>query len=111
MKKDSLGRVGTLVTGLTGSSRPTPTPAGLSPRGVEPRRRSNVRYRPMDGRDRGQRAPSPKTRRGAVEPAAQMRAFVAAIAVGTVRAIRHGFLRGQTSKKGNLTRYTPYLAR
>ena len=40
-----------------------------------------------------------------------MRAFVAALAVGTVGAIRHGFLRRQASKKGNLTRYTPYLAR
>jgi len=43
--------------------------ARLGPRGVEPWWRSNVRYQPTDGRDRGRRAPSPQTRRGAGEPA------------------------------------------
>ena len=33
------------------------------------------------------------------------------LTVGTVKTIRHGFLRGVASQKGNLTRYTRYLAR
>ena len=39
------------------------------------------------------------------------RVFVATLAVRTVRAVRHGFLQGGALQKGNLTRYTPYLAR
>ena len=54
---------------------------------------------------------SPQTRMGAGEPTARMRAFVAALTIGTVGAVPHGFLRGRASQIGNLTRYTPYLAR